>query len=67
AIIYLGTKGLLKNVPVNEVKDFEETFLTSLEKEYPDVLKTFKSGKLSEEATAAVEKLAKELTSRYQS
>jgi len=65
AIIYLGTKGLLKDIPVDKVKEFEEVFLTTLEKNHPDVLETFKSGKLEESATQKVEKLAAELASQY--
>ncbi|MEM9920257.1 MAG: F0F1 ATP synthase subunit alpha [Bacteroidota bacterium] len=65
AIIYLGTKGLLKNVPVNKVKEFEEMFLASLEKRHPEVLETFKSGKLTDEATSTVTTLASEISSQY--
>jgi F-type H+-transporting ATPase subunit alpha len=31
AIIYLGTQGLLRNVPVNRIKEFEEQFLMEME------------------------------------
>jgi F-type H+-transporting ATPase subunit alpha len=65
AIIYLGSKGLLQNVPVNKVKEFEEMFLTTLEQKHPEVLKTFKAGKLTDEATGAVEKLAAEMSAQY--
>ena len=65
AIIYLGSKGLLQKVPVNKVKEFEESFLTTLEQKFPEVLSTFKSGKLTDEATSAVEKLAAEMTAQY--
>lgn len=65
AIIYLGTKGLLRNVPVNKVKEFEEVFLTTLAQKHPEVLDTFKSGKLDKDATDKVEALAKELSSQY--
>ena len=65
AIIYLGTKGLLRNVPVNKVKEFEEVFLTTLAQKHPEVLDTFKSGKLDKDATDKVETLAKELSSQY--
>ncbi len=65
AIIYLGTKGLLRNVPVNKVKEFEELFLTTLEQRHPDVLETFKSGKLTDEATGAVEALAADLAKQF--
>jgi F-type H+-transporting ATPase subunit alpha len=65
AIIYLGTKGLLRNVPVDKVGEFEDLFLTTLEQKHPEVLKTFKSGKLDKDATDKVEALAKELSSQY--
>ena len=65
AIIYLGTKGLLRDVPVDKVKEFEEVFLTTLENSHPDVLDTFRSGKLDPAATQKVEQLAAELTSQY--
>jgi len=56
AIIYLGSKGLLQNVPVNKVKEVEEMFLTTLEQKHPEVLSTFKGGKLTDNATSTVEK-----------
>ena len=65
AIIYLGSKGLLQKVPVKKVKEFEESFLTTLEQKFPEVLSTFKSGKLTDEATSAVEKLAAEMSAQY--
>ncbi|NBC07591.1 MAG: F0F1 ATP synthase subunit alpha, partial [Bacteroidetes bacterium] len=65
AIIYLGTKGLLRDVPVEKVQEFQDVFLTTLEQNHPDVLATFKSGKLDKEATDAVEQLAKELSAQY--
>src|SRR5918997_2412419 len=38
AIIYLGTQGLLRDVKVSKVKEFEEQFLMELENKLPDVL-----------------------------
>ena len=65
AIIYLGTNGLLSNVPVEKIIEFEELFLTSLEERHADVLETFRLGKLTDEATDVLKKLAEELTSQY--
>ena len=65
AIIYLGTNGLLKDVPVSKVKQFEEDFLMALEQRYPEVLDTFRSGKLNDEATDILRKLATELSTQY--
>src|ERR1700733_5292758 len=49
AIIYLGTQGLLRNVAVKKVKEFEEHFLLEMETKYPDVLAEFKKGNLPED------------------
>ncbi len=65
AIIYLGTNGLLKDVPVNKVGEFQDLFLLKLEQLHPAVLDTFRSGKLDKEATDTVRKLAKELSAQY--
>ena len=65
AIIFLGSRGLLKNVPVDKVREFEENFLTTLEQRSPETLETFKSGKLTDEATKYVTDLAAELSSQY--
>ena len=56
AIIYLGTNGLISDVPVDKVREFEELFLNTLEQRHPEVLETFKSGKLTDEATDVLKK-----------
>ncbi|MCB0610737.1 MAG: F0F1 ATP synthase subunit alpha, partial [Lewinella sp.] len=65
AIIYLGTKGLLKDVPVDKVKEFEELFLTSMEQRLPDILKEFQKGKLEDASLKQVEGLAAELAAQF--
>ncbi|NGM66328.1 F0F1 ATP synthase subunit alpha [Sphingobacterium sp. SGR-19] len=65
AIIYAGTKGLLRAVPVDKVRQFEEEFLTQLEQRHPEVLAAFKVGKFTDELTDVLEKVAKELASKY--
>lgn len=65
AIIYLGTQGLLKDVPVNKVKEFEDLFLIEMENKLPDVLNEFKRGNLPEEGIKKMTEIAKALMSRY--
>ncbi|GAB5525025.1 MAG: F0F1 ATP synthase subunit alpha [Roseivirga sp.] len=65
AIIYASTKGLMDKVPVDKVKEFETDFLAVMRAQHEDALATFRAGKLDPEATAAVEKVAKDLSSRY--
>ncbi len=65
AIIYCGAKGLLRDVPVNKVKEFETDFLTLLESKYKEVLNQLKAGKYSDELTDVLDTCAKELSSKY--
>ena len=65
AIIYAGTKGLLRSVPVNKVRQFEEEYLTQLEQRHPEVLAAFKAGKFTDELTDVLEKVASELAAKY--
>src|SRR5690554_2220892 len=65
AIIYAGTKGLLRAVPVNKVRQFEEEYLTQLEARHPEVLAALKAGKFSDELTDVLEKVAKEIAAKY--
>ena len=65
AIIYLGTQGLLRQVAVKKVKEFEEHFLLEMENKYPEVLSEFKKGGLSDESLNKVTELANQLTPQY--
>ena len=65
AIIFLGTKGLLKNVPVNKIKEFEDAFLTQMESNHADTLATFRAGKLDDAALDVVKKVAADLSKQY--
>ncbi len=65
AIIYLGTKGLLKEVPVKRVKEFEAEYLNLLEAQQKSTLDTIKKGQIDDAVTGVLEKTAKELISKY--
>jgi F-type H+-transporting ATPase subunit alpha len=65
AIIYCGTKGLLRNVPVNKVREFESEFLAILEATHKDVLNALKAGKFDDSLTNVLESVAKDLSAKY--
>ena len=65
AIIYCGVKGLLRNVPVKKVAEFESTFISVLESKHTDVLSALQKGKLTDEVTQTLEKVAADLASTY--
>ncbi|MGZ5221206.1 MAG: F0F1 ATP synthase subunit alpha, partial [Chitinophagaceae bacterium] len=67
AIIYLGTNGLIKDVPVKKVKEFEEHFLMEMENKMPDLLAEFKVGNLPESGLKKMVTLANELIPQYKS
>jgi len=65
AIIYVGTKGLIQNVPVEKVKAFEIEYLDFLDAKHKDLMNDLKAGKLTEEITDTLTRVAKEISSKY--
>ncbi|MCH8903628.1 MAG: F0F1 ATP synthase subunit alpha [Bacteroidetes bacterium] len=65
AIIYLGTHGLLSEIPVKKVREFEENFLNQLEATEKEVMKELEAGNLDDKITAVLEKVAKEVQVNY--
>ncbi len=65
AIIYCGTKGLMNSVPVNKVREFEEEFLSYMRNSHAAELAELKAGKLSDNATLTIEKVAADLSAKY--
>src|SRR4029077_17313143 len=65
AIIYLGTQGLVREVPVNRMKEFEEHFLLEMENKLPDILAEFKKGNLPQDGIKTMVEMARGLISNY--
>jgi F-type H+-transporting ATPase subunit alpha len=65
AIIYCGTKGLLSDIPVEKVKEFETDFLEYMELKHKATLAALAQGKLSDEITGVLEAAAKEIVEKF--
>ncbi len=66
AVIYCGVNGLLENVPIDKVKEFEQLFIELLKAKYQkEVLDVLRSGKLTPEVEQLLRQAASEVTSRY--
>lgn len=66
AIIYAGTKGLLTQIPVEKVGEFEKEYLEFLELNHrKDVLDELKKGKISDELTKKLEEVARDICEKY--
>ena len=63
AILYCGTQGLLKGVPLDKVHDFEKEFLRELHTSHQhDVLDILKTGTINDDIRKKLEETAKQLT-----
>ncbi len=65
AIIYAGSKNLLKDVPVDKVKEFETDYIQYLNLKHRDTLDTLKAGKLTDEVIETLTSAAKEVSAKY--
>jgi F-type H+-transporting ATPase subunit alpha len=65
AIIYCGVKELLRDVPVEKVKEFERGFLEVMEMQHRPVLDKLRAGVLSDNETQVIEQVAAEVASRF--
>ncbi len=65
AIIYAGSKNLLRNVPVDKVKEFEVQYLEFLNAKHRNILDDIKAGKLTDEVMDTLANVAKELSAKY--
>ena len=66
AIIYAGSKNLLRNVPVHKVKAFETAFLSNLKKNNKKVLSELKAGKISDEVLETLNNVAEETSKSFE-
>jgi F-type H+-transporting ATPase subunit alpha len=65
AIIYAGSKNLLREVPVESVKAFEQSFLETLRNRHSKTLAELKAGKLTDEVLDVLNAVAKETSKQY--
>ncbi|RGP13071.1 F0F1 ATP synthase subunit alpha [Parabacteroides gordonii] len=66
AILYCGTKGLLKEVPLDKVHDFENAYLQTLITNHrKDVLDVLKSGVINDDVCRILEETAHQVSGAY--
>ena len=65
AIIYCGTKELLREIAVEKVRDFEKDFIELMEMQYRNILDELREGKLTDEGIQTIEKVAAEVAERF--
>lgn len=66
AIIFCGTRGLLRNVPVKNIGNFETEYLHFMEVNHLTVLNNLKAGKILDEDLKTMETTAREISKKYE-
>ena len=66
AIIYAGSNNLLRNVPVDKVKAFEQSYLENLRGTHRDTLDILKAGKLTDAVIETLKKVAADTSKQYE-
>ncbi len=66
SILYCGTHNLMKDVPLNKIKDFEADFIDTLENAHKDdILTPLSKGTINDDITNAIETVAKDVADKY--
>ncbi len=65
AIIYCGTRGLLRDVPLESVRAFEHDYIALLRDNHPETLEALRDGVVDDEVTAVLDRVAAEVTESY--
>lgn len=67
AIIFAGTKGLMKQVPVKKIKEFQEEYIAFLHEKHADIMEQIRKGKYTDEITDTLKTVALDLAGKYAS
>lgn len=65
AVIYAGSKNLMRNVPVANIKEFERDYLEMLNVKHRNTLDDLKAGKLTDDAIDVMTTVASDLSAKY--
>ena len=65
AILYCGVHGLMRQVPIDKVRQCQDQFLDKLRSTAPEVIETLASGKIDDETTAKIEAVMADIAGTY--
>ena len=66
AIIFCGSRGLLQNIPVSSVRNFETEFIHYMHEKHQDVLDVLASGKIDDEIMSKLQAACAEVAKKYE-
>ncbi|MBP5409564.1 MAG: F0F1 ATP synthase subunit alpha [Prevotella sp.] len=67
AILYCGVHGLMREVPIDKVRECQDAFLDKLRTTAPEVIETLAAGKIDDETTNKIEAVMADIAGTYKS
>ena len=67
AILYCGVHGLMREVPIEKVRECQSAFLDKLRSASPEVIETLGAGKIDDETTQKIEAVMADIAGTYKS
>ena len=65
AILYCGVHGLMREVPIEKVRECQDAFLDKLRTSAPEVIETLGSGKIDDATTQRIEQVMADIAGTY--
>ena len=65
AILYCGVKGLMKDIPVEQIRESQDLFLETMRNNHQAVLASLGAGELTDEAIKAIEEVMASISQQY--
>jgi len=65
AILYCGVHGLMREVPIDQVRNCQNQFLDKLRSSAPEVIETLAAGKIDDDTTAKIEAVMADIAGTF--
>ncbi|MBQ4028837.1 MAG: F0F1 ATP synthase subunit alpha, partial [Prevotella sp.] len=65
AILYCGVHGLMRNVPIDKVRECQDAFLEKVRNAHPEIIEVLGSGKIDDATTDAIEAVMADIAGTY--
>jgi F-type H+-transporting ATPase subunit alpha len=65
AILYCGVHGLMRDVPIDKIRECQNQFLDKLRSSAPEVIATLADGKIDDEVTKKIEAVMADIAGTY--
>ena len=65
AILYCGVKGLMKDIPVEQIRESQDLFLETMRNNHQAMLASLGAGELTDETTKVIEEVMSNISQQY--